>query len=320
MGNIESETKGLELGAVDYITKPFNPVAVQARVKTHLQIIDQRKNIEKLLSKTLVGSIKILTDLLNALNKHASVISTRMRSEMMRIMPLTHRPQKWRYEIAALLSHVGCVLMNPAILRKYSIGMVLSEKEMSEYKSYLTFGGSLLKNIPRLEDIGQMLEEQTVVLSHKELEKSIESLTEIQFGAQLLKTIGAYQFFLAHYNGDARMVIGALRREKLHPGMICFFDKQGVSESSEIESKLIDGNEETMEQDKDEGRDVNFEGEATLKADDLKEGMVLLKKCETSWGMSIIPTGTELKASHITMIKNFCENNQMMDSFVVRVK
>lgn len=33
----ESETKGLELGAVDYITKPFNMAIVEARIKTHLE-------------------------------------------------------------------------------------------------------------------------------------------------------------------------------------------------------------------------------------------------------------------------------------------
>ena len=35
---IEDETKGLELGAVDYITKPISPPIVLARVKTHLAL------------------------------------------------------------------------------------------------------------------------------------------------------------------------------------------------------------------------------------------------------------------------------------------
>ena len=33
-----AETKGFELGAVDYITKPFNAAVVKARVKTHLDL------------------------------------------------------------------------------------------------------------------------------------------------------------------------------------------------------------------------------------------------------------------------------------------
>ena len=34
----ENEAKGLEIGALDYITKPFNPVIVKARVKNHLEL------------------------------------------------------------------------------------------------------------------------------------------------------------------------------------------------------------------------------------------------------------------------------------------
>ena len=38
MTDTEDKVKGLELGAVDYITKPFQPEEVMARVKTHLTI------------------------------------------------------------------------------------------------------------------------------------------------------------------------------------------------------------------------------------------------------------------------------------------
>ncbi len=35
MSEIQNKTKGFELGAVDYITKPFDVLEVKARVKTH---------------------------------------------------------------------------------------------------------------------------------------------------------------------------------------------------------------------------------------------------------------------------------------------
>lgn len=45
MGDTSDETKGFEIGAVDYITKPISPPIVQARVKTHLTL---RRNMAEL--------------------------------------------------------------------------------------------------------------------------------------------------------------------------------------------------------------------------------------------------------------------------------
>jgi len=47
MSTVEDETKGLELGAIDYITKPFNPPIVKARVKNHLELKRHRDLLEK---------------------------------------------------------------------------------------------------------------------------------------------------------------------------------------------------------------------------------------------------------------------------------
>ena len=44
----ENETRGLDLGAVDYITKPFSIPIVRARVKTHLQLKRQRDILTEL--------------------------------------------------------------------------------------------------------------------------------------------------------------------------------------------------------------------------------------------------------------------------------
>ncbi|WP_321404240.1 two-component system response regulator [Maridesulfovibrio sp.] len=50
---IEDETKGFELGAVDYIAKPVSPSIVLARVKTHLQLYDNSRELENaVLSRT----------------------------------------------------------------------------------------------------------------------------------------------------------------------------------------------------------------------------------------------------------------------------
>ena len=44
----EDEAKGLALGAVDYLTKPFNPDLVRARVRIHLELKQHQDQLERL--------------------------------------------------------------------------------------------------------------------------------------------------------------------------------------------------------------------------------------------------------------------------------
>ena len=46
--DIESVTKAFEIGGIDYITKPFNKSELLARVKTHLDLQLQKKNLSEL--------------------------------------------------------------------------------------------------------------------------------------------------------------------------------------------------------------------------------------------------------------------------------
>lgn len=50
-GEVEDETHGLSLGAVDYITKPISPPIVQARVKTHMALHLHQEHLEELVAK-----------------------------------------------------------------------------------------------------------------------------------------------------------------------------------------------------------------------------------------------------------------------------
>ncbi|MBF0183266.1 MAG: response regulator [Magnetococcales bacterium] len=45
---VEDERLGLQLGAVDYITKPISPPIVELRVRTQLALYDQRRELERL--------------------------------------------------------------------------------------------------------------------------------------------------------------------------------------------------------------------------------------------------------------------------------
>lgn len=59
MSDEEDEAKGLECGAIDYITKPISPPIVMARVKNHLELKGQRDALEEL-SMELVDKNRLL--------------------------------------------------------------------------------------------------------------------------------------------------------------------------------------------------------------------------------------------------------------------
>src|SRR5262245_12890213 len=41
----QDRTRGIELGAVDFITKPFDPAEVRARVRRHVELQDERRRL-----------------------------------------------------------------------------------------------------------------------------------------------------------------------------------------------------------------------------------------------------------------------------------
>ncbi len=51
MSTTEDEQLGLEIGAVDYITKPFSLPIVKARVRTHLALYDQTRELERMVDQ-----------------------------------------------------------------------------------------------------------------------------------------------------------------------------------------------------------------------------------------------------------------------------
>ena len=66
MSEVEDETKGLEVGAIDYITKPIRSPIVQARVKNHIELKEARehlKNQNKILEQRVEKRTKEVLEL-----------------------------------------------------------------------------------------------------------------------------------------------------------------------------------------------------------------------------------------------------------------
>ena len=68
MGEEEDETRGLEIGGVDYVTKPISPAIVRARIKTHLAVSRHAHDMQRLIDtlETQAGALEELNRTLAA--------------------------------------------------------------------------------------------------------------------------------------------------------------------------------------------------------------------------------------------------------------
>lgn len=72
MTEVDDETRGLELGAVDYITKPISAPIVKARVKTHLALYEQSSEMERMITKLEAQAVE-LSELNRTLEQRVAV-------------------------------------------------------------------------------------------------------------------------------------------------------------------------------------------------------------------------------------------------------
>lgn len=165
--DIDSVTKGFELGAVDYVTKPFHPQELKSRVANHLELYRFRKELT-LKNKELNHEIKdvkhkhftdleiaqkeilyILTDIMESDSGETAchVKRVAMISRELAILEgnLLEEDIKMLY-LAAPLHDIGKILIDNAILHKPS---KLSENEFKIMKKHPAYALNILKKSDR---------------------------------------------------------------------------------------------------------------------------------------------------------------------------
>lgn len=92
MGEATDETKGLELGAADYISKPFSPPVVLARVKTQLKL---KWGLER--ERKLNNKLSLLNNTLAEKNERLHELNTTLKN-LASIDGLTGIPNRRRFD------------------------------------------------------------------------------------------------------------------------------------------------------------------------------------------------------------------------------
>jgi hypothetical protein len=115
-------------------------------------------NAEKhLLENTLNATVKSLVEVLGLINPHAQRRATQIEKYAQSASTALKLPGAWKYDLAAMLSQLGCITLPAETLSKVYGGQPLTDEENKLYESHPEVAGKLLSQIPRLEDVAGMV-------------------------------------------------------------------------------------------------------------------------------------------------------------------
>ena len=151
--NAEYEMKGLELGAMDFIKKPFVPGVLISRVKHIIQLVRLQKNLsDEVEIKTQENenlSLRIVQTLADAIdakdtytNGHSGRVAEYAR-EIARRYGYTRKQQDEIF-MMGLLHDVGKIGVPDSVINKPS---KLTEAEYAQIKTHSVMGERILRNI-----------------------------------------------------------------------------------------------------------------------------------------------------------------------------
>ena len=147
---MKSVVRCIQNGADDYLVKPFDATLLKARIGACLERKHYHDLESEILEKTLSGSVRVLMEILSTVNPVAFSLTSNVR-QCVRLMTKTLKLDKaWQFELAALLSQIGCVTIPPDAMEKYFKGRPLSESEkemfaLVEKRDEVEIGSQMLK-------------------------------------------------------------------------------------------------------------------------------------------------------------------------------
>lgn len=177
-----------------FLTKPCPPEILSKALQSAL---DQYRLIHaerELLEKTLSSSIRLLTEVLSLANPVAYSQMLRLRKIVHTItVNLRETRLAWMFELAAMLSQIGCVALPRELLEKIAKGEIMTDTEQNWYASHPLIGYKFLESIPRIGAIPLMVRDQQK--NYSDFQKDSQNkdvLREAELGAQILKVALAY--------------------------------------------------------------------------------------------------------------------------------
>jgi CheY-like chemotaxis protein len=296
-GNADQETamEAVNDGQIfRFLTKPCPQAtfitSLALALRQYRLIIAERE----LLQKTLMGSVTVLSELLAVANPLAFSAGLRCKDYVVNIAKVLNLPNLWQYEIAALMSQIGCVTLPGDILNKIYNGLELTAEEKEMYENHPVIGASLLEKIPRLENVTKMIRLQLKPFDEYTDEIASAEFEEILVGGQVLKA--ALELDRLMFRGMGR-----------HAAIELMRDQKKVYNHEILEA--ISGL-------KIERREQQ---ELSLLVNQISLGMVATKDVMAKNGVLIIPKGQTITLPLLQGLKNFSQQVGVVEPIGVMV-
>ena len=170
-----------------FLTKPCSAEelahTLEAAVEQHRLVTAERN----LLENTLRASVKVLTEVLSLVHPAAFSRATRIHRYVRHMAGVLKLRDVWQFEVAAMLSQVGCITLEPGALDRMYTGDELSAEEKKMFAAHPSAGGELLAHIPRLEAVACMIAAQNLSFGQPPAVPVHVPLEIVATGAHLLR-------------------------------------------------------------------------------------------------------------------------------------
>lgn len=230
---------------------------------------------KQLLEQTLSGCLQVLSEVLSLVNPAAFSRAERARRYIHHVVTAMQLGNPWQYEVAAMLSQLGCVTLAPETIEAVYRGETLTASEQAQYDEHPRVASGLISKIPRLEPIAWMIGHQNrPVTKDEEVEDS-----EMRTGAEILRLILEYEQLTQR---------GVSRTESAH--RLSLRNRQFSPKFFET-LVMLDPNAEESEVGK-------------RRIEDLSPGMILQQEVRTRSGFLLVSRGQEVTSMLIFKLKN----------------
>ncbi|MBF0256902.1 MAG: response regulator [Gammaproteobacteria bacterium] len=203
------EQRGLQMGAADYITKPFRPAIVRARIKIQLKLKatqedlnrQVRKRTEELrqannsLRQSLIETVRSFSIMLENRDPALAGHSKRVAEAARRLATKMGVPERERNDIvfAGLLSRVGTITLPQKILDKPLMG--LSKPERDELMISIIRTRQIFSRIGPLSHAAEIIAAQFERWDGSGFPRRLAG-TDIPLGARILSVCRDFDLFL----------------------------------------------------------------------------------------------------------------------------